>query len=173
MDTGSARDGRGILAAGLRLGLFRRSNPQRGTVRRRIAGLRGVGGGFGGSVYSGMVTTSYYDCSGTCRDGACFASCPTAGQTLSFQSAVTGGYVLVRNEAEGRRYGCAITWDEPSDTFDCTTGVHSGTTGSIVTLAGNGSACTASFAEIPVSIAGAASSCSGCPQCKMNCRVMP
>jgi hypothetical protein len=124
-------------------------------------------------VYSGMVTTSYYDCGGTCQDGACIASCPTAGQTLSFQSAVTSGYVLVRNEAEGRGYGCAITWDDPSDTFDCATGVHSGTTGSIVTLAGNGSACTASFAEIPVSIDGAASSCSGCPQCKMNCRVTP
>jgi len=124
-------------------------------------------------VYSGMVAASYYDCGGTCQAGACIGSCPTAGQALAFESAVTDGYVVVRNTAEGRRYGCVITSDDPNDSFDCTTGVRSGLTGSIATSVGSGNQCTAQFAEIPVTIDGVAGSCSGCPQCKLSCRVTP
>jgi hypothetical protein len=124
-------------------------------------------------VYSGKVAATYYDCGGACRAGVCIGSCPAAGQALAFESAVVDSYLVVRNEAEDRRYGCVVTWDDPNDSFDCTAGIHSGLTGSIRSFAGSGNQCTAQFAEFPIAIDGVASSCSGCPTCKLECRVTP
>jgi hypothetical protein len=120
-------------------------------------------------VYSGLVAASYYDCGGACEAGACVATCPAAGQTLNFESAPQGGYISVL--ADSRHYGCVITWDDPTDSFDCTMGIHSGTTGSIASPARSGNDCTAGIPEVPVIVDGATSSCAGCPECKLTCLV--
>lgn len=125
-------------------------------------------------VYSGAVVASFYDCGGACKAGACISRCPEMGQALSFETSVTNGTVFVRNQDEGRRYECVISWDDPGDGFDCAKGIRSGTTGHVNTSsASSGNRCISAISEFPVTIDGVTASCADCSPCKLTCRVTP
>jgi hypothetical protein len=123
-------------------------------------------------VYTGAVASSFYDCGGACQNGTCLSACPSSGETVAFESAAADGYLVVRNQTEGRRYGCVVTWDDPSDTFDCYSGIGAGTTGRVSARSTSASPCIAAIPELPVSIDGV-TSCPGCSQCKLSCRITP
>jgi hypothetical protein len=125
------------------------------------------------SAYSGAVGADLVDCGGSCRAGACVRSCPAASQALVFSAGVTDGVATVRNESEdGRSYACAIVWDDPTDAFECEA-IAAGDRVTIIAPVANVGLCVSLLPELPIAFEGEASSCSGCPHCRLSCRVAP
>jgi hypothetical protein len=107
---------------------------------------------------TGRVVPTSIDCSGHCVNGWCDGRCPADGDQFHFTGPASGGMVTIHDDTDGRTFVCTVVYDNPGDTFDCTTGPASGVTGTVSSLGLHGDYCTGkSFGNIGVAIAGIAS----------------
>ena len=108
---------------------------------------------------TGKVISTNLDCAGHCVDGRCDGRCPTESQRITFTSSADGaGNIAIHNDTAGRSYVCIVLYDNPGDSFDCTTGPHAGLQGTVTGLGLHGDWCTGKdFGNIAVSVDGAPS----------------
>lgn len=71
------------------------------------------------NAQTGDVVSEMFDCAGTCQDGTCVARCPSEGDEVEYIE-VAGVDVVLENLTDGRRYDCVMSFDQDSDTYDCT-----------------------------------------------------
>lgn len=57
-------------------------------------------------------------CDGRCRDGACPARCPQAGDRLTYAE-LSGDRAVFVSHADPRRIACRVGFDQAADTYDC------------------------------------------------------
>jgi hypothetical protein len=60
------------------------------------------------------------NCDPACTDGRCPWACPQGGDALTTVSG-TADQLVVESGVDGKQYDCTLSFDEPSDAFDCTT----------------------------------------------------
>jgi hypothetical protein len=119
------------------------------------------------------VVSKTLDCAGQCRAGACDGRCPVPGQGVTYVSVDGAGGAQMRNDVDGRRYACALVFDNPRDAFDCKTGPRAGTHGRISGLGLRGSYCTGGeFGNIAVIIDGVSTAGSN-ENCSYACKIVP
>jgi hypothetical protein len=122
---------------------------------------------------NGVFTSTNLDCAGHCADGRCDGRCPTESQRITFTSSSDGaGHLAIDNDIDGRSYVCTVVFDNPNDSFDCTTGPHAGLQGTVTGLGLHGDWCTGKdFGNIAVAVDGAQSPTN--ESCAFGCGIAP
>ena len=122
---------------------------------------------------NGVFTSTNLDCAGHCADGRCDGRCPTESQRITFTSSADGaGNIAIHNDTAGRSYVCTVLYDNPGDSFDCTTGPNAGLQGTVTGLGLHGDWCTGKdFGNIAVSVDGAPSPTF--ESCAFGCAIAP
>jgi hypothetical protein len=90
---------------------------------------------------SGDAVALMFDCAGTCMDGTCVARCPDFGDILEYV-AIDGDAVTLSNQNDGRSYDCVLSFDNASDSYDCSTEPTVGATTVVGSLGLGGPWCT-------------------------------
>jgi hypothetical protein len=107
---------------------------------------------------TGRVDSQNVNCSGHCAGGRCDSRCPDIGQRFHFVAVGPPGTANLANDSDGRTYACSVSFDQPSDAFDCSNGPAPGMTGAITSLGLHGTYCPGEdFGNVGVSIDGASS----------------
>jgi len=90
---------------------------------------------------TGEVVATAVDCNGSCSEGACRSSCPDVGDIVTYLE-VDASAASFLNETKGERYDCALIFDNPRDSFDCSNDPRPGDAEVIAGLGLFGSFCT-------------------------------
>ena len=92
---------------------------------------------------------------------------------ITFTSSSDGaGHLAIDNDIDGRSYVCTVVFDNPNDSFDCTTGPHAGLQGTVTGLGLHGDWCTGKdFGNIAVAVDGAQSPTN--ESCAFGCGIAP
>jgi hypothetical protein len=119
---------------------------------------------------TGRVVSQNVDCSGHCSTASCDSRCPAIGQRFHYAAVGASGAATIVNDSDGRTYACSVLYDNPNDSFSCTTGPTVGMAGTITSLGMHGSYCTGKgFGNIGVTIDGV--SAPGNETCAYGCDI--
>ncbi len=93
---------------------------------------------------TGVVKSWSIDCAGHCGAAACPSRCPAFGDAMTVQAVDASGNVTLQDAVDGRTFACQLSYDQPSDGFDCIAGVHVGLRGTFSSQGFSGTYCTGS-----------------------------